>query len=185
MEAIRIPALPPARSATGHERFSTLPLDSKRQASCFLLPASTFQLHVHKIFTHRFPASGFKQGKELKFMRRRHPMKALRMMIRVSLIVVAMLPLTAPAANASTLGSLLGSQAKSLVQQAKGDGQGIGAVDLTHPNQIPGQLVSNAQTAALQAQLQAEQVALQDEQAAVAATQAQIAALQAKLGQCS
>ncbi len=112
-------------------------------------------------------------------------MKAPRWMTRVSLIVVALLPLTAPAANAATLGSLLGGQAKALVQQAKGDGQGIGTVDLTHPTQIPGQLVSNAKTAALQAQLQAEETALQDEQAAVAATQAQIAALQAQLGQSS
>ncbi len=107
-------------------------------------------------------------------------MKA-RIKLTIPVVILAMLSFAVPPANASTLGSLLGSQAKSLVQQAKGDAQGVGTVDLTHPEQIPGQLVANAQTAALTAQLQAEETALEDEEAAVAATQAQIAALQAKI----
>ena len=99
------------------------------------------------------------------------------------LVVLAMLPLTCGAANAQSLESILGQQAKTLVQQAQGATSGVGTVDLTHPAQIPGQLVSNAKTAALTAQLQAEELALQDEQAAVAATEAQIAALQAQISQ--
>jgi hypothetical protein len=98
-------------------------------------------------------------------------------------MVLAMLPLTCGVANAESFTGLLGQQAKTLVQQAQGAASGVGTVDLTHPTQIPGQLVSNAKTAALTAQLQAEETALQDEQAAVAATQAQIAALQAQIAQ--
>ena len=110
-------------------------------------------------------------------------MKGTRLMT-ISLVALAMLPLAAPAAQASTFTSILGKQAKSLGQQAKGDAQGIGTVDLTHPKDIPSQLVSNAQTAALQAQLQAEEQLVQNEQAAIAVQEAQIAALKAKLG-CS
>jgi hypothetical protein len=99
------------------------------------------------------------------------------------LVVLAMLPLTCGVANAESLKGIMGQQAKTLVQQAQGDTSGFGTVDLTHPKQIPGQLVSNAKTAALTAQLQAEETALQDEQAAVAATEAQIAALQAQISQ--
>ena len=110
-------------------------------------------------------------------------MKSRRLMT-ISLVALAMLPLAVPAAQASTFTSILGKQVQSLGQQAKGDAQGIGTVDLTHPKEIPGQIVSNAQTAALEAQLQAEEQLVQNEQAAIAVQEAQIAALKTKLG-CS
>ena len=99
------------------------------------------------------------------------------------LAVVAMLPLTAGAANAQSLKGFFGQQAKSLVQQAQGAGSQVGAIDLTHPTQIVGQIQSNAQTAGTQVAGQAEQTGLGDAQGILGALQGKVSQLQSQVPQ--
>jgi len=99
------------------------------------------------------------------------------------LVVVAMLPLASGAANAQSFGSILGQQAKGLVQQAQGAASGVGTVDVTHPTQIIGQVKGNAQQAGKQVAGQAEQTGLGDAQGILGAVQGKLGQLQSKIPQ--
>ncbi len=101
------------------------------------------------------------------------------------LVAVAMLPLTSGVANAQSLGSIFGQQAKSLVQQAQGAASGVGTIDLTHPTQIIGQVKSNVQTAGAQVVGQAEQTGLGDAQGILGALQGKVTQLQSKIPQAN